>query len=105
GFAVAAHLRPDVLLVDEVLAVGDRSFQAKCMRRMREIAGSGATVLFISHDLDAVQGLCTRGVYLQRGRAVESGAMDGVIRQYLTDIERQAYLPIGRVASGIEMDV
>ncbi len=64
AFAVAAHLEPEVLVVDEVLAVGDAEFQNKCLGKMSDIAGSGRTVLFVSHQLGAVERLCNRAIWL-----------------------------------------
>ena len=84
AFAVAAHLEPEVLIVDEVLAVGDAEFQKKCLGRMQDVSrGDGRTVLFVSHNMDAVQRLCTRAVLLERGRAVAAGATPGIVAQYL----------------------
>jgi lipopolysaccharide transport system ATP-binding protein len=68
GFAVAAHLEAEILLIDEVLAVGDAAFQKKCQAKMREIAVDGRTVLFISHDMESVKNLCSRAIWLDRGR-------------------------------------
>ncbi|MBL8008911.1 MAG: ABC transporter ATP-binding protein, partial [Ignavibacteria bacterium] len=68
GFAVAAHLEPDILIVDEVLAVGDADFQEKCLGKMGEVGKEGTTVLFVSHNLSSVQQLCTRGIFLENGR-------------------------------------
>src|SRR5206468_12361677 len=68
AFAVAAHLEPEILIVDEVLAVGDLSFQRKCMGRMREVGRSGTTILFVSHNMAAIEALCTRGILLDHGR-------------------------------------
>jgi lipopolysaccharide transport system ATP-binding protein len=68
GFAVAAHLEAEILLIDEVLAVGDAAFQKKCQAKMREIAVDGRTVLFISHDMESVKDLCNRAIWLDRGR-------------------------------------
>jgi homopolymeric O-antigen transport system ATP-binding protein len=88
AFAVAAHLEPEVLIVDEVLAVGDAEFQKKCLGRMRDVSrGDGRTVLFVSHNMDAVQRLCTRAVLLDRGRAVAEGPTPGVVAQYLARAE------------------
>src|SRR5262249_1505201 len=70
AFAVAAHLEPEILIVDEVLAVGDIAFQRKCMGRMREVGRSGCTVLFVSHNMPAIESLCTRVVLLEGGRLV-----------------------------------
>jgi lipopolysaccharide transport system ATP-binding protein len=76
GFSVAAHLEPDILVVDEVLAVGDASFQSKCLGRMGEVAGEGRTVLFVSHNMSAVSRLCTRCVLLDDGRVTLDGPPD-----------------------------
>lgn len=83
AFAVAAHLQPEVLIVDEVLAVGDASFQSRCLGRMGEVAKSGRTVLFVSHNMDAIRQLCTRAIHLREGRAVEqSDDVAGVVGRY-----------------------
>ncbi len=84
AFAVAAHLEPDVLVVDEVLAVGDAEFQRKCMNRMSEAEAEGRTVLFVSHDLAALSRLCTRAVWLEAGQIRGEGATASVVRDYLT---------------------
>lgn len=83
AFAVAAHLEPEILVVDEVLAVGDAAFQKKCLGRMKEVAVEGRTVLFVSHNMEAVQKLCTTGILLEQGRVTAQGAMDSVINAYL----------------------
>ncbi len=83
AFSVAAHLEPEILVVDEVLAVGDASFQEKCIARMQDTAASGRTVLFVSHAMAAVRKLCTRALYLDRGRVMAFGSTDAVIEQYL----------------------
>ena len=85
GFAVAAHLFPDVLLVDEVLAVGDAEFQAKCLRTMKSVGERGHTVLFVSHDLEAVESICPRTVWIDRGRLVADGPSHEVIARYLSE--------------------
>ncbi len=74
GFAVAVHVDPDVLLIDEVLAVGDEAFQRKCMNRIRNFQDAGRTILFVSHSLEQVEQLCTRAVVLNRGRLVDDAA-------------------------------
>lgn len=84
AFAVAAHLDPEILLVDEVLAVGDASFQRKCLGKMGEVAQAGRTVVFVSHNLGAVQSLCQRVIWLQHGRLVEVGPSSSVIAKYLS---------------------
>lgn len=83
AFAVAAHLEPDILLVDEVLAVGDVAFQKKCTGKMNEVAKEGRTVLFVSHNMAAMQQLCTNGFLLTAGGVTASGPIDQVIRTYL----------------------
>jgi lipopolysaccharide transport system ATP-binding protein len=86
GFAVAAHLVAEVLLIDEVLAVGDAAFQSKCLGKMREVATGGRTILFVSHNLAAVRKLCTRALLLQGGRVIAAGSADEVVEQYLRTV-------------------
>jgi len=83
AFSVAAHLEPEILIVDEVLAVGDASFQRRCLGRMNEIADHGRTVLFVSHNLSAVSNLCSRAIWLERGRLVLDGEPRDVVSRYL----------------------
>jgi lipopolysaccharide transport system ATP-binding protein len=83
AFAVAAHLEPEILLVDEVLAVGDAEFQKKCLGKMESVAGEGRTVLFVSHNMAAVQRLCSRVVFLQNGTVAQVGRVGEVIPHYL----------------------
>jgi lipopolysaccharide transport system ATP-binding protein len=83
AFAVAAHLEPEILLVDEVLAVGDAEFQRKCLGKMRDVAGHGRTVVFVSHDLGAIRRLCSRVVLLERGSVVADGPPTDVVSSYL----------------------
>jgi lipopolysaccharide transport system ATP-binding protein len=83
AFAVAAHLEPEILLIDEVLAVGDAAFQKKCLGKMREIAQGGRTVLFVSHNTAAMQHLCSRGILLEGGKIRADGPMDAVLETYL----------------------
>lgn len=83
AFAVAAHLEPDILIVDEVLAVGDIRFQKKCLGKMKDIAKSGRTVLFVSHNLPAVRSFCSRAILLEQGRLIASGETDAILKQYL----------------------
>ena len=85
AFAVAAHLEPEILLVDEVLSVGDLAFQRKCLGQMEEIAGSGRTVVFVSHNMGAVRSLCTRVVELDRGQVVADGSSDEIVKAYIAD--------------------
>jgi lipopolysaccharide transport system ATP-binding protein len=83
AFAVAAHLETDILLIDEVLAVGDAAFQKKCLARMSDVAHAGRTVVFVSHNLTAVQALCQRAIWLDHGKIAADGAASGVISNYL----------------------
>jgi lipopolysaccharide transport system ATP-binding protein len=82
AFAVAAHLEPEILMIDEVLAVGDMSFQKKCLGKMGEVAKQGRTILFVSHNMAAVRALCDRGVVLDKGRLVEEGPIGKAIEAY-----------------------
>jgi lipopolysaccharide transport system ATP-binding protein len=84
AFAVAAHLEPEILIIDEVLAVGDAAFQKKCLGKMGDIAKHGRTVLFVSHNMAAVQSLCQRVVLLDHGRVAEVGPAQPIVQQYLS---------------------
>jgi lipopolysaccharide transport system ATP-binding protein len=95
AFAVAAHLEPDILIVDEVLSVGDLTFQRKCLGRMDEIAHAGRTVLFVSHNLTTVASLCSRACLLERGRLVELGTVEQVIDRYLASVRRDSSTSLG----------
>jgi lipopolysaccharide transport system ATP-binding protein len=86
AFSVAAHLEPEILLVDEVLAVGDDAFQKKCLGKMDDISKQGRTVLFVSHNLGAIEHLCSRVLLLQKGELVDDGAPVEVIKSYLTSL-------------------
>lgn len=83
GFSVAAHLEPEILVVDEVLAVGDAEFQKRCLGKMQEVSYSGRTVLFVSHNLIAVQALCTKAILLRSGQKVLEGTPQQVVGEYL----------------------
>jgi len=83
AFAVAAHLEPEILIVDEVLAVGDQQFQDKCLGKMQEVSQGGRTVLFVSHNMAAVQRLCSKGVLIDSGRLDSCGIMNDVLGRYL----------------------
>ena len=85
AFAVAAHLQPEILLVDEVLAVGDWQFQKKCLRKMQEVSRGGRTVLFVSHNMEAVLRLCTRGILMVSGEIAEYGPVSKVAARYLEE--------------------
>jgi lipopolysaccharide transport system ATP-binding protein len=85
AFAVAAHLEPEILLIDEVLAVGDVAFQKKCLGKISDVANQGRTVLFVSHNLIAVENLCPRSVLLRRGEVLEAGETRQVLGEYLSE--------------------
>ncbi len=85
AFAVAAHLESEILIVDEVLAVGDGEFQKKCLGKMKDVASGGRTVLFVSHNMAAIQNLCTSGLFLQNGKLTLAGSTGEVIQRYLRD--------------------
>jgi lipopolysaccharide transport system ATP-binding protein len=84
AFSVAAHLEPEILIVDEVLAVGDAQFQKKCLGKMQAVSAQGRTVLFVSHDMTAVARLCPRAILLERGRVLRDGPSHEVVSAYLT---------------------
>lgn len=86
AFAVAAHLEPEILIIDEVLAVGDAEFQKKCLGKMGEVAGQGRTVIFVSHDLAAVKTLCTKGVLMSKGTLKFHGSTNNAIDKYINDV-------------------
>jgi ABC-type polysaccharide/polyol phosphate transport system ATPase subunit len=90
GFGVAAFLEPDVLLVDEVLAVGDASFQQRCLERMRYVLSQGTTLLFVSHDLAAVEATCKRGMWLHEGTVRSAGPLRKVLEDYRQSVETAA---------------
>ncbi len=92
AFAVAAHLEPEILFVDEVLAVGDAEFQKKCLGKMDEVSRAGRTILFVSHHLEAVQRLCSRGLLLEQGRLVASGPIDEIVSRYRAGHDEDASL-------------
>lgn len=89
AFAVAAHLEPEVLVVDEVLAVGDADFQKKCLNKMGSAATSGRTVLFVSHNMSAVQSLCEKALWLDKGHMVMEGPTKAVVASYLSKHARE----------------
>lgn len=94
GFAVAAHLEPDILIVDEVLAVGDAAFQKKCLGKMGEVAQAGRSVLFVSHNMVAVQGLCQSALVLDRGQVVYRGNTQSAIAHYFQNTQSQRSNPL-----------
>jgi lipopolysaccharide transport system ATP-binding protein len=109
AFSVAAHLDPEILVVDEVLAVGDAAFQKKCLGRMRDISSRGRTVLFVSHNMAAIRSLCGRGIVLANGRKIFEGAAGECVDQYLAEITQHATNEVDLTsfprAGGVEPDL
>lgn len=89
AFAVAAHLEPDILIADEVLAVGDQQFQNKCLGKMKTVSQEGRTVIFVSHDMHAIRTLCNKGVLLKSGRIAKTGDIENVIQEYAATMDGQ----------------
>lgn len=100
AFAVAAHLRPEILVVDEVLAVGDASFQKKCLGKMQDVASGGRTVLFVSHNMAAVTRLCSRALLLDAGKVVADGRIDEVVAKYIAGSTGASPVEIDYAARG-----
>jgi len=94
AFAVAAHLEPEILIVDEVLAVGDALFQKKCLGKMKEVGKEGRTVLFVSHNMSAIRSLCSRSIMLDKGKAVFAGSVPQAIDRYLSDVQDKYFYDI-----------
>jgi lipopolysaccharide transport system ATP-binding protein len=88
AFSVAAHLNPDILIIDEVLSVGDAQFQKKCLAKVHDVAKSGRTVLFVSHNMAAVENLCGRGVVLKQGKVIFAGEQTRAISHYLESVNK-----------------
>jgi len=104
AFSVAAHLEPDILVVDEVLAVGDVEFQKRCIGKMDDVARTGRTVLFVSHNMAAIGRLCRRAVWFEKGHIVEIGSADRVVENYLTssaDFQGERVWPEGAREPGV----
>jgi lipopolysaccharide transport system ATP-binding protein len=87
AFAVAAHLEPEILIVDEVLAVGDAAFQKKCLGRMEDVAEQGRTILFVSHNMALISNLCTRTIVMENGRIIGSGETQEMIEKYMASLD------------------
>lgn len=94
AFAVAAHLEPEILLVDEVLAVGDAAFQKKCLGKMGDVARNGRTILFVSHNLGAMSALCQRGILLEKGQVASIGDISQVIGTYLSSLQQTSSISL-----------
>jgi lipopolysaccharide transport system ATP-binding protein len=96
AFSVAAHLDPEILIVDEVLAVGDAAFQKKCLGKMNDVVKQGRTVIFVSHSMDAIASLCTSVILMKNGKSSEKMSTDDGIRQYLGMVQENAHLPLAQ---------
>jgi ABC-type polysaccharide/polyol phosphate transport system ATPase subunit len=94
GFAVAVHSNPEILLVDEVLSVGDQHFQEKCMAKMHEFQASGTTIVFVSHGLDAVQKFCDRVILLDGGHLIDDGDPATVVQRYMSMVSEHPPVPV-----------
>jgi lipopolysaccharide transport system ATP-binding protein len=95
AFAVAAHLEPDILVVDEVLSVGDAAFQRKSLGKMEQVAGEGRTVIFVSHNMALIQALCERAYLLRHGRLIYEGPVRKVVNEYLGSLAATVSVPVG----------
>jgi lipopolysaccharide transport system ATP-binding protein len=93
AFAVAAHFEPEVLILDEVLAVGDAVFQKKCLAKMKQVSDQGRTIFFVSHDLSSVRQFCTRALLVESGQLMDDGAVTTVIERYLQLITERSEMP------------
>lgn len=96
AFSVAAHLDPEILIVDEVLAVGDAAFQKKCLGKMNDVVKQGRTVIFVSHSMDAIASLCTSVILMTKGKSSEKMSTEEGIRQYLGMVQENANLPLSQ---------
>jgi lipopolysaccharide transport system ATP-binding protein len=94
AFSIAAHFEPEILIVDEVLAVGDAAFQKKCLGKMGSVAEEGRTILFVSHNMPAVQALCDRAVWLHQGSVTDEGTPTEIVQRYLESERRSTALPL-----------
>ncbi len=99
GFAIAAHLDPDILIVDEVLAVGDARFQEKCLKKLNTVSQNGKTILFVSHNSQALSALCNKGILLEKGRVISSGNIDQALSQYMKEAKNMAFSWEGAVGN------
>ncbi len=99
AFAVAAHLDPDILIIDEVLAVGDAAFQKKCLGKIHEVATGGRTVLFVSHNMQVVETLCLRSILLREGRLIADGPTNDILGKYYADLYNVRFTTGKRLAN------
>jgi lipopolysaccharide transport system ATP-binding protein len=103
AFAVAAHLEPEILIIDEVLAVGDAEFQRKCLRKMEAVTGQGRTVIFVSHNMDAINSFCTKGIFLDKGSIGMSGSIVEVVKKYYETLNQNAITYENEIVKSIEI--
>ena len=103
AFAVSVCVEPDILIVDEVLAVGDMAFQFKCMKRLEQLTQSGVTLLFVSHDIGAVKAFCQRAVYLDKGGVRASGSASDMVEMYLLDMRKEQQLALQAAPSAVAL--
>ncbi|MFN2221197.1 MAG: ABC transporter ATP-binding protein [Chloroflexota bacterium] len=103
GFSVAVHISPDILLIDEILAVGDQSFQDKCIERLRKLKAEGTTVVFVSHNPTTVLALCDRALWIEHGRVVADGPAPQVVADYLASQGTASTLPAGPLSKDVEL--
>jgi len=99
AFSVAAHLEPEILIIDEVLAVGDAEFQKKCLGKMEDVAGEGRTVIFVSHNMAAVESLCDRAVFLDKGKIEFDGGVNECIDFYIKKNKNEISSPLLEIKS------
>lgn len=100
GFSIAIHVKPRILIVDEILAVGDQAFQEKCLNRIHSMKQDGVTVILVSHNLDMVRKLCTRLIWLEKGNIKRDGDPEEIIQQYLVSMQSRMHMDQSLVANG-----
>ncbi len=111
AFSVAVHINPDILLIDEVLAVGDMAFQSKCLNRIRGFKEQGCAVVLVSHDIKMVEDLCDEAIWLREGQVVAKGPVDVVIGQYQAEVQAETQrrtpqeVPAQITATGTELRI
>jgi lipopolysaccharide transport system ATP-binding protein len=105
AFAVAAHLQTEILIVDEVLAVGDAEFQKKCLGKMQDVSKGGRTVIFVSHNMSAVRGLCRKAILLSHGSVIGTGSSETIIDKYLDDSNKDTGLSVDFTQARRDADI
>jgi lipopolysaccharide transport system ATP-binding protein len=94
AFSVASHLEPDILLIDEVLAVGDQEFRKKCLAKLLDVSGEGRTILMVSHQMSYLKQLCTSGIYISGGKIIRHGGIEEAIQHYIDDFDQSYHTSI-----------